>query len=335
MRCFLSFVFLAFFLGNTPVFPDEKGMTIKGIRSFSYASFTRIVFEMHAAAPYVITKTPDGKKLIFGAYNMPLVVPEKIPVVRDGVVGSVELHQDAGKNSIVITLDSDAGEVKDFVLRSPDRIVIDIMRKSAGNVLPSLRDVLTVVLDSGHGGKDGGITTSQGTEKVFTLDVGLRIKKILQKKSGFKVILTREKDQTLSWDERASAGNAAKGSLWISIHGAGSGMPQVYALDISDDPSPSVPAAKTDFLEFESGKEQQQMLWGKQQAAHIRESMRLGRSVANQLGGSATEPVPGPIGILKVVDAPAVLVECAITKNVQAIAEGIAQGIERYARETR
>ena len=33
----------------------EKGLIVKGVRYASYATFTRIVFEIEAAAPYVLT----------------------------------------------------------------------------------------------------------------------------------------------------------------------------------------------------------------------------------------------------------------------------------------
>jgi hypothetical protein len=39
----------------------EKGLTVKGVRYSTYAAFTRIVFEVEAAAPYVVTRSQDGK----------------------------------------------------------------------------------------------------------------------------------------------------------------------------------------------------------------------------------------------------------------------------------
>ena len=52
---------------------------------------------------------------------------------------------------------------------------------------------------------------------------------------------------------------------------------------------------RRDFLGFEAGSEQQNF-WGRQQAAHARESGALGRILARQLAGNATaEPVQAPL----------------------------------------
>lgn len=55
----------------------------------------------------------------------------------------------------------------------------------------------TIVIDPGHGGIDGGTSDKEGLlEKDINLDVGLKLKKELLVE-GFKVIMTREKDQSL------------------------------------------------------------------------------------------------------------------------------------------
>lgn len=55
----------------------------------------------------------------------------------------------------------------------------------------------TIVVDPGHGGIDGGTSDKTGLlEKDINLEVGLKLKKELLVE-GFKVIMTREKDQSL------------------------------------------------------------------------------------------------------------------------------------------
>lgn len=315
----------------------EKGMTVKGVRYFSYAAFTRIVFEIESAAPYVLTKTSDGKSLVFTAYNMPFMVKAQLPVVKDGVVNGLEVSQDAGRTVLLVHLDVAAGAAKDFVLRAPDRIVLDIARGAAAIPLSREGKPTTVVLDPGHGGKDTGVVSAKWQEKTFTLAVALAVKKILQKNPRFNVILTREKDQALSFDERAAVSNAAGASLFVSIHGAAGANAQVYMQDLVDDsPARAARPVGGDFLGFEAGSEQQEMLWGRQQAAHVQESGGLGRRIARQLAGlESAEPVQAPLAGLKAVDAAAVLVELGMMKDRLRLAEAIAGGIEQYARENR
>ena len=67
----------------------DRGLTVKGIRYSSYATFTRIVFEVEAAAPYVLTRSQDGRSVQLGSYEGPLVLKIPAPMIRDGVVARV------------------------------------------------------------------------------------------------------------------------------------------------------------------------------------------------------------------------------------------------------
>lgn len=60
----------------------------------------------------------------------------------------------------------------------------------------------TIVVDPGHGGKDPGMVGLGGLEeKGINLEISLKLKKILEER-GYRVILTREKDEGL-YDETA------------------------------------------------------------------------------------------------------------------------------------
>lgn len=79
-------------------------------------------------------------------------------------------------------------------------------------------EVRKIVLDPGHGGSDPGAPTAGGLwEKDITLDVAKRLK-VLLTEAGFEVLLTREKDETVSLRERAQFANYQRGDLFISIH---------------------------------------------------------------------------------------------------------------------
>ena len=77
----------------------------------------------------------------------------------------------------------------------------------------------TVVIDPGHGGKDGG-THSLGKElheKNLTLATALMLREHLIKK-GFKVILTRDKDVFISLNQRSIIANQIRSHIFVSIH---------------------------------------------------------------------------------------------------------------------
>lgn len=315
----------------------DKGLVIKGVRYFSYAGFTRIVFEADEAAPYALTRSSDGRSLYFSSYGGPFVLKaQQLPQINDGAVKGMEQRQDRDSRAIIVTLGPAAGDVKDFVLRGPDRIVVDILR---GTALPSPAGAKApvVVLDAGHGGDATGIVTAQGTEKALALDLAHAVRKQLRKSATrMTVLLTREKDQALTADERAAFANAAGAFLFVSFHAASGTQARVFILDPDEGQTSPSPAGRADFQGYDAQSERQQMLWGTQHARHAEESGRLGRGMARSLAGNATaEPEQAPLAQLKAVDAAAALVELGSGANRAGAADAISRGIEQYVREKR
>ena len=63
---------------------------------------------------------------------------------------------------------------------------------------------LSIVLDAGHGGKDGGAIGNDGTnEKVINLEITKKLKSLFIL-SGYNVIMTREEDIMLDTDDNIS-----------------------------------------------------------------------------------------------------------------------------------
>jgi hypothetical protein len=78
----------------------EKGLTVRGVRYFTYPGFTRIVFETEEAAPYVLTRSGDRKTLYFSSYGGPFVLRSpQLPLINDGVVKGMELRQERDHRS--------------------------------------------------------------------------------------------------------------------------------------------------------------------------------------------------------------------------------------------
>lgn len=76
-----------------------------------------------------------------------------------------------------------------------------------------------VVIDAGHGGKDGGAVGTYAKEKDITLNVAKLLgEKITNEFNDIKVVYTRSTDKYLTLQQRADIANNAKGNLFISIH---------------------------------------------------------------------------------------------------------------------
>lgn len=339
----VTFLIFLFLLAPTAGFSaPEKGLVVKGVRYSTYPAFTRIVFEVEAAAPYVLTRSQDNRSIMLGSYEGPLTLRAPLPPIRDAVVSGMEPWEEGGRTYAVIRLGASAGQVKDFTLRAPDRIVLDISQGAApGPPAPRSEQALLVVLDPGHGGKDSGLLAGLGAEKTANLELALAVKKILRKSERIKVLLTREKDQALSLDERAAMANAAGAAVFVSVHAGTGAETRVYIEDLIGESGSalsgeSVRAPGDDFFKFESEYAQQKQVWGRQQAAHVQQSGGLGRLIARKLSvQEAAEPSQMPLAGLAAVDAAAVMVEIGMEYDRVRAAEAIAGGIEQYGADNR
>ncbi len=76
----------------------------------------------------------------------------------------------------------------------------------------------TIVIDSGHGGKDSGaVGPRRRYEKVVTLNIGKYLFQILRQ-NGYKVYLTRNKDKYVKLKYRTNLANKKNADMFISIH---------------------------------------------------------------------------------------------------------------------
>lgn len=78
--------------------------------------------------------------------------------------------------------------------------------------------VSRIVIDPGHGGRDPGNLGRGVTEAEVTLDVALRLEKLLQAEPGIEVVLTRRSDEYIPLEERTAIANRESADLFLSIH---------------------------------------------------------------------------------------------------------------------
>ncbi|HEX8332105.1 MAG TPA: N-acetylmuramoyl-L-alanine amidase [Segetibacter sp.] len=76
-----------------------------------------------------------------------------------------------------------------------------------------------LIIDAGHGGHDGGAKGKYSLEKQVSLEVAIRLQKLLQKEMpDLEVVMTRTTDIYQSPPTKANIANYNKGDLFISIH---------------------------------------------------------------------------------------------------------------------
>jgi N-acetylmuramoyl-L-alanine amidase len=109
--------------------------------------------------------------------------------------------------------------------------------------------VSRIVIDPGHGGHDPGARVSGLEEAALTLDVALRLEKLLQKETGVEVVLTRRGDTYVPLEERTAIANREGADLFLSIHAnasrnaAARGI-ETYFLSFASSPEAEAVAAR-------------------------------------------------------------------------------------------
>lgn len=75
-----------------------------------------------------------------------------------------------------------------------------------------------VVIDAGHGGNDDGAKNRGVLEKTLTLEISLRLERVLNGR-GFPTVMTRTEDVYVSLADRSDIANRLKGrAIFVSIH---------------------------------------------------------------------------------------------------------------------
>jgi N-acetylmuramoyl-L-alanine amidase len=90
-----------------------------------------------------------------------------------------------------------------------------------------------IVIDAGHGGKDPGAVTRDGTqEKSITLSYARRLAEALEKTGRYRVSLTRGDDRFILLPDRVRIARDLKSDLFISVHADTASSPKARGLSI-------------------------------------------------------------------------------------------------------
>ncbi len=214
-----------------------------------------------------------------------------------------------------------------------------------------------IVIDPGHGGRDPGAIGPSGIrEKDVTLQVGLRLRKLIEKDMGLKAIMTRDTDEFIKLDERTQIANAAQGKLFISLHCNANrsrrvnGTTTYFLGPARTDEALEVALLENSVVKYESDKaaasDEEFILTAMAQNAFNHESESLAQIVQEEMETVVNLPDRGiyQAGFYVLVGAsmPNILVEMAFISNAkeerllnssevqQKIAQAICNSVKRF-----
>lgn len=326
------------------------------------APTTQVVLRLSSAAPTATTTSERSFQVRFPETRLDPPFPER--KFDDPLVAAVRFTSDTA----TIEFREPNSTARAYPLTSPDRIVIEIGRRTAAAAAPiesagpaAAATALTIVVDPGHGGTETGAIGPGGLqEKDVTLEIAKRVAAALPRVLACRTVLTRDTDLLLSLDDRTSIANHEKADLFLSIHANSSraasaqGSETYYlSLEASDkiaqevasrenaaNGAPAAPAGASGNPDLDF------ILWDLAQSAHLKESSELAESIQVELNGVSETASRGikqaPFRVLVGATMPAVLVEVAFISNPdqekqlrnpefqQAIADAVARAVVRF-----
>ena len=250
-----------------------------------------------------------------------------IPSEDSDLIEGVELVKDSFIEGIKITKDSRNTVVSITFKRG---IVFDILsEKRAEQIQLSIkRDPSipftdkTIVVDVGHGGKDPGASSPNGTkEKDVNLQIGLKTQRLLES-LGYNVIMTRTEDIFVDLNERANIANRNNADIFVSIHHNSTINNTINGLEIL-----YCPMGKG------VGKTQDQYPF----------AQAISKGILSNTGGADRGIIQRPeLAVVRQTKMPAVLVEVGYLSNAaeeaniindsyqNKVVQGIVNGIQNY-----
>jgi len=202
-----------------------------------------------------------------------------------------------------------------------------------------------VVLDPGHGGADPG--TGQGSlqEKGFTLDIVKRIRARLRE-NHVNVMLTRDRDATMSLEERCWRADRYGSDVFVSIHLNASRNQAISGVETYIVPASGYPTTVEQEQNVVSVK-RKDCPGNRFDGANVVLGQYLHKGVLAHTGAADRGIRRARFYVIRNANSPAALVECGFLSNRgeskkildadyrDQIAEGVARGILTYLSRVR
>ncbi len=218
---------------------------VREIRLGRHPNATRIVMDMEGAESYSVFTLYDPFRLVVdfkrtATPTPPPAPPPALPTPRQTPA------QETDSAAV-----PDASPIPSRpIIATPPPMLPSVNRDGKFSLARQLGlGVSRIVIDAGHGGHDPGARSNGLTESELTLDVALRLGRLLEKQPGIDVVMTRSTDVFIPLEERTAIANREGADLFLSIHANASrntrarGV-ETYFLNFASNPEAEAVAAR-------------------------------------------------------------------------------------------
>ncbi len=208
---------------------------VTAVRHWTAPDHTRIVLDISSSYQFEVTTRRAPERVVIDIPKGGFRCDTEPCPIGDRLVERLRCNQLRRGAQVVLDLKGEFS-YKYFALdaipgEKPRRIVVDVYprersvaratpttAKPAREEKPPAGREIVVVIDPGHGGEDPGAIHKGQREKIITLDVARRLKRKLDAMPGYRAVLTRDGDYTVTLARRRQLAEKAGGDILISIH---------------------------------------------------------------------------------------------------------------------
>jgi N-acetylmuramoyl-L-alanine amidase len=332
--------------GSRRLLVGSDSLKISALSSMPYGEYTQITVDFSQTAPYkVAEKLPS--MLIFEFPQAAFELKSNPLQINSRSVKHVSVVDSFGSTQIIVRLGDEFVRYDHQMTKDPAQWVVKVYHTQAEPGETQLTEGIaaeglafqeqpalpvdepkpfslrTVVIDPGHGGSDLGVIIFPATndtpalyEKHVTLQIAKLLKTNLTQRLGVRVILTRESDEFISAESRATLANSTRADIFISLHvnksfAAGIVGFEAYVMDYGSLEQPNDPnplSVRSQLLDFA-------------QATYVAQSKRLAQHIVTAYqarhSGSRAEVKYAPLFTLKGTTMPALHLEVGYGSNAQ------------------
>lgn len=338
--------------------------------------------EIETAAPLDADVALSGAREVTITLRGAVLPASEIPVEdRRQIIESIEAWGDDDGGRLVLRLASDVEAASVSARANPPGTVVRLAARpdsaasarlaaagererdsnawdDAGEARPGDAAIRTLIIDPGHGGADRGATGASGaTEKDLALTFALTLRERAERRLGLRTILTREADDDVAPERRATIANTSDGDLMVSIHcnaasdQSASGV-ELYVCEAAErnargEDYTGAAAARAELLSTEG--DLRILPWRAAHAPFLQESRRFADALGRGLRGAPSLRFRGvergPLAALEGARMPAVQIELGFLTHAAdeallssgdfrtELADAIITGIEEFMNE--
>lgn len=204
---------------------------ISGLRLWNAPDHTRLVFDLTRRVEHRLFMLDKPARLVIDFSHARLQKKLAVQVEKSRHIKKIRYAPQAGNGFRVVLDLAQPVRPRSFLLRPSGgyghRLVIDLYDRNNRTIqhprpkheAAGLRDIV-VAVDAGHGGEDPGARGRRfhTREKVVTLAIARKLKKLIDAEPGMRAILTRKGDYYVGLRQRMKIARRHHADLFVSIH---------------------------------------------------------------------------------------------------------------------